>query len=189
MLQTTWWFSRNRRRMVKMSAICLVIFLCVLAVKSQLIYPANNDGQQTLQDMLHILESQKKNSDLTLSGQASIRNMLRACSLQHQGEFVVSDPDVERAYKSTLDSCKSDCLNSTPCRVMYHTNGFCFIVYKDTPGLRFLGSMFFQKVCTGIYYDVRELLGQVSQLTQIVNNLNNEVKSIREALTKANIIP
>lgn len=75
MLQTTWWFSRNRRRMVKMSAICLVIFLCVLAVKSQLIYPANNDGQQTLQDMLHILESQKKNSDLTLSGQASIRNM------------------------------------------------------------------------------------------------------------------
>lgn len=75
MLQTTWWFSRNRRRMVKMSAICLVIFLCVLAVKSQLIYPANNDGQQTLQDMLHILESQKKNSDLTLSGQASIWNM------------------------------------------------------------------------------------------------------------------
>lgn len=175
--------------MVKMSAICLVIFLCVLAVESQLIYPAYNDGKHTLQDMLHILESQKKYSDLTLSGQASITNILRTCSLQYQGEFAVSDPDVERAYKSTLDSCKSDCLNSTQCRVMYHYNGFCAIVYRDTQPLRLLGSMFFQKVCTGIYYDVRELLGQVSQLTQIVNNLNNEVKSLREGLAKANIIP
>lgn len=61
-----------------MSTICLVIFLCVLAVDSQLIYPDYtdyNDGQQTLQGILHILESQKKNSDLTLSGQASITNI------------------------------------------------------------------------------------------------------------------
>lgn len=61
--------------MIKMSTICLVIFLCVLAVDSQLIYPDYNDGQQTLQGILHILESQKKNSDLTLSGQASITNI------------------------------------------------------------------------------------------------------------------
>lgn len=62
-----------------MSAICLVFFLCILAVDSQLIYPANNDGQQTLQDadMLHILESQKKNSDLILLGQANITNICK----------------------------------------------------------------------------------------------------------------
>lgn len=175
--------------MIKMSTICLVIFLCVLAVDSQLIYPDYNDGQQTLQGILHILESQKKNSDLTLSGQASITNILRKCSLQYQGEFVVHDTDYERVYKSTLDSCKSDCLNSTQCRAMYHIRGYCFIVYKDTLPLHLVGSAFFQKVCTGIYYDVRELLGQVSQLTRMVNNLNNEVKSIREGLEKANIIP
>lgn len=60
-----------------MSAICLVFILCILAVHSQLIYPANNDGQQTLQDMLHILESQKKNSDLILLGQANITNICK----------------------------------------------------------------------------------------------------------------
>lgn len=50
----------------------MIVCLCVLAVDSQLIYTANNDGQQTLQDMLHILESQKKYSDLILLGQANI---------------------------------------------------------------------------------------------------------------------
>lgn len=60
-----------------MSAVCLVFFLCILAVDSQLIYPANNDGQQTLQDMLHILESQKKNSDLILLRQANITNICK----------------------------------------------------------------------------------------------------------------
>lgn len=77
--------------------------------------------------------------------------IVRTCRLQYQGELAVRDPDVERAYKSTLDSCKSDCLNSTQCRAMYHSGGFCFIVYKDTTPLQFVGSAFFQKVCTGIY--------------------------------------
>lgn len=60
-----------------MSAVCLAFFLCILAVDSQPIYPANNDGQQTLQDMLHILESQKKNSDLILLRQANITNICK----------------------------------------------------------------------------------------------------------------
>lgn len=55
----------------------MIVCLCVLAVDSQLIYTANNDGQQTLQDMLHILESQKKNSDLILLGQANITNICK----------------------------------------------------------------------------------------------------------------
>lgn len=77
--------------------------------------------------------------------------IVRKCSLQYQGEFVVHDTDYERVYKSTLDSCKSDCLNSTQCRAMYHIRGYCFIVYKDTLPLHLVGSAFFQKVCTGIY--------------------------------------
>lgn len=173
-----------------MSAICLVFFLCILAVHSQLIYPANNDGQQTLQDMLHILESQKKNSDLILLGQANITNILRTspCNLQYQGEFVVSDGDYERAYKTTLDSCKSDCLKSTQCRAMYYLNGFCFIVNKDVERRPFAGPMFYLKVCAGIYDDVREVLRQLSELIQKVNDISSEVKSLREGLTKANII-
>lgn len=57
-----------------MSALCLVFSLCILSVDSQLINPANNDGQETLQDILQILESQKKNSDTILLGQANITN-------------------------------------------------------------------------------------------------------------------
>lgn len=173
-----------------MSAICLVFFLCILAVDSQVIYPANNDGQQTLQDMLHILESQKKNSDLILLGQANITNILRTtpCNLQYQGEFTVSDKDVELLYKSSLDSCKSDCLKSTQCRIMFHINGFCFIVNKDVDHSPYPGSMFYLKVCAGIYDDLREVLRQLSELIQKVNDISNEVKSLREGLTKANII-
>lgn len=174
-----------------MSAICLVFFLCILAVDSQVIYPANNDGQQTLQDMLHILESQKKNSDLILLGQANITNILRTtpCNLQYQGEFTVSDKDVELLYKSSLDSCKSDCLKSTQCRIMFHINGFCFIVNKDVDHSPYPGSMFYLKVCAGIYDDLREVLRQLSELIQKVNDISSEVKSLREGLTKANIIP
>lgn len=173
-----------------MSAICLVFFLCILAVDSQVIYPANNDGQQTLQDMLHILESQKKNSDLILLGQANITNILRTtpCKLQYQGEFVVFDEDVERSYKTSFDSCKSDCLKSTQCRTMYRLNGFCFIVNKDVEHSPYAGSMLYHKVCTGIYDDVREVLRQLSELIQKVNDISSEVKSLREGLTKANII-
>lgn len=173
-----------------MSAICLVFFLCILAVDSQVIYPANNDGQQTLQDMLHILESQKKNSDLILLGQANITNILRTtpCNLQYQGEFTVSDKDVELLYKSSLDSCKSDCLKSTQCRIMFHINGFCFIVNKDVDHSPYPGSMFYLKVCAGIYDDLREVLRQLSELIQKVNDISSEVKSLREGLTKANII-
>lgn len=173
-----------------MSAICLVFFLCILAVDSQVIYPANNDGQQTLQDMLHILESQKKNSDLILLGQANITNILRTtpCNLQYQGEFTVSDKDVELLYKSSLDSCKSDCLKSTQCRIMFHINGFCFIVNKDVDHSPYPGSMFYLKVCAGISDDLREVLRQLSELIQKVNDISSEVKSLREGLTKANII-
>lgn len=174
-----------------MSAICLVFFLCILAVDSQLIYPANNDGQQTLQDMLHILESQKKNSDLILLGQANITNILRtSCSLQYQGEFVVSDEDVELSYKSSLDSCKSDCLKSTQCRIIYYVSGFCSIVNKDAGhSLIYPGSMLYLKMCAGIHGDVIEVLRQLTELIQKVNDISSDVKSLREGLTKANIIP
>lgn len=172
-----------------MSNICMIVCLCVLAVDSQLIYTANNDGQQTLRDMLHILESQKKYSDLILLGQANISDFLRTtpCNLQYQGEFVVFDEDVERSYKTSFDSCKSDCLKSTQCRTMYRLNGFCFTVNKDVERRPLAGPMFYLKVCAGIYDDVREVLRQLSELIQKVND-SSEVKSLREGLIKANII-
>lgn len=37
--------------------------------------------------------------------------------------------------------------------------------------------------------DVREVLRQLSVLIQKVNDISSEVKSLREELTKANIIP
>lgn len=62
----------------------MIVCLCVLAVDSQLIiYTANNDGQQTLQDMLHILESQKKYSDLILLGQANITDFRKYIVSSH----------------------------------------------------------------------------------------------------------
>lgn len=44
---------------------------------------ANNDGQQTLRDMLHILESQKKYSDLILLGQANITDFRKYIVSSH----------------------------------------------------------------------------------------------------------
>lgn len=37
--------------------------------------------------------------------------------------------------------------------------------------------------------DVTAVLGKVSELIQKVNDISSEVKSLREGLTKANIIP
>lgn len=168
----------------------MIVCLSALAVDSQLIYPVHNDEQQTLQDILQILESQKKNSDTILLEQANISNYLRTtCSLQYQGDFVVSDGDHESSYKTSFDACKSDCLKSTQCRAMYYLNGFCSTINKDVVPIPCTGSMFYYKACTGIYDDVRAVLGKVSELIQKVNDISSEVKSLREGLIKANIIP
>lgn len=86
------------------------------------------------------------------------------CNLQYQGEFVVFDEDVERSFKTSFDSCKSDCLKSTQCRTMYRLNGFRFIVNKDVEHSPYAGSMLYYKVCTGIYgmFDIKQFTFCVS---------------------------
>lgn len=72
------------------------------------------------------------------------------CDLQERsGNYVVSDTDYERFIKTSLENCKSECLNDEKCRATYFVSGFCFIVYKDVPPKLFTDiSLYFDKVCT-----------------------------------------
>lgn len=79
------------------------------------------------------------------------RTVRTTCSLQYQGDFVVSDGDHGSSYKTSFDACKSDCLKSTQCRAMYYLNGFCSTINKDVVPIPCTGSMLYYKACTGIY--------------------------------------
>lgn len=68
------------------------------------------------------------------------------------GSYVVKDQDVERANKKSAEACESECLNDEKCRAIYHTQGFCFIVYKDVSPLPFSGTtLYYDKVCNHTY--------------------------------------
>ena len=67
-------------------------------------------------------------------------------------ETVAADDDYEDAYKSTLELCRTNCLNDEKCKAMYYSNGFCFIIYKDNPKTRaYAKSAYFDKVCNHTY--------------------------------------
>lgn len=73
----------------------------------------------------------------------------KVCELKKRsGNYLVGDKDFERAYKTSVGDCESECLNDEKCRVMFYINAFCFIVYKDVPPVPYTGiSLYFDKVC------------------------------------------
>lgn len=139
--------------------------------------------------IIQSIEENKKNTELILSRQAETTNFVSRtsdCTLQEIGEYAVVSEDIKRKYKTSLDECKTDCVNSTQCRAMYYVNRICSIIYKDAQRTTLLGSSYFQKVCHGIYCDVKLLEGQVSDLLNVVSTLNSEIKSLKESLAKVN---
>lgn len=73
------------------------------------------------------------------------------CTLQEIGEYAVSSEDIKHKYKSSLDECKTDCVNSPQCRAMYYINRRCFIIHKEAKRVERMGSSYFQKKCHGLY--------------------------------------
>lgn len=73
------------------------------------------------------------------------------CTLQEIGEYAVSSEDIKRKYKTSLDECKTDCVNSQQCRAMYYINRRCFIIHKEAKRVERMGSSYFQKKCHGLY--------------------------------------
>lgn len=77
----------------------------------------------------------------------------KVCKLQKlSGSNVVEDKDVERIAKKSVEDCERECLNDEKCRALYYLNGFCFIVYKDTPPKSYTGTaLYYDKVCNHTY--------------------------------------
>lgn len=71
------------------------------------------------------------------------------CTLQEIGEYAVSSEDIKSKYKSSLDECKTDCVNSPQCRAIYYINRRCFIIHKEAKRVERIWSSYFQKNAMG----------------------------------------
>lgn len=77
----------------------------------------------------------------------------KVCELQKLSEsYLHRDVDIERAFKTSLSSCESECLSDEKCQSMFYINGFCFIVYIDVPPEPYhYTALYYDKVCNHTY--------------------------------------